>query len=156
MQKKYSAMIISIILAGMIPIYGCMELYGRIKPNPGVEKIFKARSGLPDYNYYYTGRPGLPDAVIGIDKKYLFNARVWGKIESHKDVYHKIYHLNYTPSGDSTLNGGDIIDNNGMIIGIWFSYYDQAVVKKHSNGMVEVFTPYDPNSDDHGFDARAK
>ena len=144
MQKKYSAIIIIIILAGMFSIQGCMDLYGRIKSNPDVEKIYTDRSGLPDYDYYYTGRSGLPDAVIGIDKKYLFNARLWSKIESPQDVYNKIYHLNYTPSGDASLSAGDIIDNNGMPIGIWFSNYHQTVVKVNADGMVEVYTPYKP------------
>lgn len=153
MQKKYSASIITIILAGMFSIMGCMELYGKIKSNPDVQKLYTDRSGLPDYDYYYTGRSGLPDAVIGIDKKYRFNARLWSKIESHQDVYNKIYHLNYTPSGDSTLISGDIIDNNNLKIGIWFSYYHQTVVKKNSEGMVEVYTPYNPSWDDNRFDA---
>lgn len=149
MQKKYSAkysaLIICIILAGLFSIIGCMELYGRIKFNPDVIKLYTNRIGLPDYNYYYTGRSNLPDAVIGIDKKYKFNDRLWGKIETHQDVYKKIYNLNDTPSGDSDLIGSDIIDNNGLKLGMWFSSYYHTVVKKNPDGTVDVYTPYEPD-----------
>lgn len=149
MQKKYSAkyspLIICMILAGLFLIVGCMELYGRIKYNPDVIKLYTNRSGLPDYNYYYTGRPNLPDAVIGIDKKYKFNDRLWGKIENHREVYKKIYNLNDTPYGDSDLIGSDIIDNNGLKLGIWFSSYYQTIVKKNPDSTVEVYTPYEPD-----------
>jgi hypothetical protein len=147
MQKKYSALIIVIMLTGMVSIVGCQGTYGKIKFNPDINKIYTDRSGLPDYDYFYTGRSNLPDAVIGIDKKYQFNARLWGKIETHKEVFKKIQNLNYTPSGDSELIGGDIFDRNDMKIGIWFSYYHHAVVKITPEGTVEIYTPYSPNQD---------
>ena len=103
MKRKYIILSSIIILAGFFSIVGCMERYGRIKPNTDVIKLYTNRVGLPDYNYYYTGRSNLPDAVIGIDKKYKFNDRLWGKIESHGEVYKKIYNLNDTPYGDSDL-----------------------------------------------------
>ena len=144
-QRKHITLGIIIILAGFFSIIGCMELYGRVKFNPDVIKLYTDRFGLPDYNYYYTGRPSLPDAVIGIDKKYKFNDRLWGKIESHQDVYNKIYNLKDTPPGDSDLIGSDIIDNNGLKLGIWFSSYYQTIVKKNPDGTVDVYTPYEPD-----------
>ncbi len=150
MKRKYIIVSIIIILAGFFSIISCMEGYGRIKPNPDVIKLYTHQVGLPDYNYYYTGRSNLPDAVIGIDKKYRFNDRLWGKIQSHEEVYRKIYNLNYTSSGDSDLYGSDIIDNNGLKLGIWFSSYYQTIVKKNPDGTVDVYTPYEP--DDHELD----
>ncbi len=146
MKKRYIIVSI-IILAGFFSIIGCMGLYGRIKSNPDVIKLYTNRFGLPDYNYYYTGRANLPDAVIGIDKKYRFNDRLWGKIQSHQEVYKKISNLNYTPFGDSNLFGSDIIDNNGLKLGIWFSNYYQTIVKKNPEGTIDVYTPYNPNDD---------
>lgn len=134
-----------VILAGFFFLAGCMEKYGRIKANPDVKKIYANRMGLPDYHYYYTGRPNLPDAVIGIDKKYRLNARLWGKIETHQEVYHKIAHLDYTRSGDSDLYGSDILDNNGIKLGIWFSNYVQTIVTKNPDGTLDVYTPYQPD-----------
>jgi hypothetical protein len=122
-----------------------MDMYARIKPNPEVIKLYTNRMALPDYNYYYTGRSNLPDAVVGIDKKYKFNDRLWDKIESHQEVYNKIYNLNDTPYGDSDLYGSDIIDNNGLKLGIWFSSYYQTIVKKNPDGTVDVYTPYNPD-----------
>jgi len=148
MRKKNLALIIIIMLAGMVSIMGCNDLYGKIKINPDINKLYKDRSGLPDYDYFYTGRSNLPDAVIGIDKKYQFNARLWGKIEKHKEVYKKIGNLNKTFYGYADLTGGDIFGKNDKKIGIWFSYYRHAVVKKTPEGIIEVYTPYSPSHDD--------
>ena len=89
MQKKNLALIIIIMLAGMISIMGCNDLYGKIKINPDINKLYKERSGLPDYNYFYTGRSNLPDAVIGIEKKYQFNARCGAKLKAKKKFIKK-------------------------------------------------------------------
>lgn len=136
-----------VILAGFFPLAGCMEQYGRIKSNPDVQQLYAKRLSLPDYHYFYTGRSNLPDAVIGIDRQYRLNDRLWGKIETHEEVYKKIYHLNYTSVGDSDLTAGDILDNTGMKLGIWFSNYGQTIVKKNSDGTVDVYTPYRPDDD---------
>ena len=72
---------------------------------------------------------------------------MWGKIESQKEVYKKIRNLNSTPYGNSELIGGDIFDKNDIKIGIWFSYYNHAVVKKTPEGTIEVYTPYSPSLD---------
>ncbi|WP_457551479.1 hypothetical protein [Desulfobacula sp.] len=149
MQKKYTVLII--ILSGAFSIMGCMDLYGKIRPNPDVLKLYAHRTGLPDYDYYYTGRANLPDAVIGIDKKYKFNARLWGQIKTHKDVFNKIYNLNDTPFGDSDLIAGDVLDNKGLKIGVWFSNYYQTIVKKTPEGRVDVYTPYSPDDFEDDF-----
>jgi len=146
MKKKY-IILGFVILAGFFPLAGCMEQYGRIKSNPDVQQLYANRLSLPDYNYFYTGRSKLPDAVIGIDKKYTFNDRLWGKIETHEQVYKKIYNLNYTSSGDSDLYGSDILDNTGLKLGIWFSNYYQTIVKKNPDGTIDVYSPYRPDDD---------
>ena len=83
MQKKYTLLTIIVLLSGIFLITGCTGMYGKIRSNPDVFQLYANRSGLPDYDYYYTGRSNLPDAVIGVDKKYKFNARLWGKIKTH-------------------------------------------------------------------------
>ncbi len=148
MGKKHSALIIIIMITSMVSILGCNNLYGKIKRNPNIQKLYSDGSGLPDYNYFYTGRANLPDAVIGIDKKYRFNDRLWGKIETHQEVYKKITNLNYTSFGYADLVAGDIFDKNNIKIGIWFSNYRQAVVKKTPEGTVDVYTPYIPGIED--------
>jgi len=150
MKKKHIPLRMLILLAGLLSMTGCMDLYGRITPSPEVLTAYTRRSGLPDYQYYYTGRAGLPDAVIGIDKKYRFDDRLWSKIETHDQVYQKIGHLNDTPLGDSNLMGADILDHNGVKLGIWFSFYAQTVVKQNSDGTLAVYTPYNPNDEEDG------
>jgi hypothetical protein len=151
MQKKYTLLTIIILLSGIFLITGCTGMYGKIRSNPDIQKSYAKRSGLPDYDYYYTGRSNLPDAVIGVDKKYQFNARLWGKIKTHEEVFNKIYHLNYTTSGDSDLITGDILDNKGLKIGVWFSNYYQTIVKETSEGVVEIYSPYSPDDDKYDF-----
>ena len=138
MMKKYSILIIAIILAGMFSVTGCLERYGMIKRNTEVLQLFTHRTALPDYNYYYSGLD-IPSAVIGIDKNYRFSDRLWVKIESKQEVHDKISRLRYA-SVPSTLLGGDIVDKNNRKVGIWFSYYHRTVVTQDPEGILKIYT----------------
>ena len=139
MRKTLSTIIIALSLTGMLAVVGCVQTYGNIKRNPDVLKLYKDRSDLPDYNYYYSGLD-IPSAVIGIDKKSQFSDRLWIKIENNQEVYDKINRLRYA-ARPSTLLGGDIVDSDNKKIGIWFSYYHRTVVLKKPDGTIEVHTP---------------
>jgi len=144
MRKYYIFTVLLII--GMVALEGCNGIYGRMAHNPELVQSFKVKSLLPDYNYYYCGRSNLPYAVIGIDKKYKFNDRVWFAIPTSEEVFDKIDKLFYAPDNDFRLIGADILDAQGNKIGIWYSFYSHTVIKQNSDGSLDIFNPYDPNS----------
>ncbi len=143
------------LMAAFIMIAGCMGSYGKLVSNPVIQKQYNTRN-LPDaYQYYYSGRSGLPYAVVGIDPKYQFNARLWFKIDDMEQVYQKIRNLSDMHPDATRMRAADILDHEGNLIGVWFSYYYYTPVRiDPKTGEVEIFNPYDPNQDDRGWSIR--
>ncbi len=144
MTKRLFYILVVLIL--QVTLIGCIENYGKITTNPALFEAYKTRQTLPDYNYYYCGRSGLPYAVIGIDTQYTFSDRLWHKIETREDVYKKIEDLIQTPNENYRVTVADIFDHSGNKIGAWFSYYYTTVVKiVPGTNIIEVYNPYNPN-----------
>ena len=95
------------------------------------------------YKYYYTGRSNLPYAVIGIDPRYILNSKFWHKIESKNKIDKKINNL--MPIGRNHVTYGRILDSDGNQIGLWFSEYQNTVIRFGSGNELKVFSPYQPN-----------
>ncbi len=131
---------------------GCMGSYGKFVSNPVIMEQYQTGTLSDAYQYYYCGREGLPYAVVGIDKKYQFNSRLWFAIDSMDQVYRKISNLSDLHPDASRMRAADILDQNGNLIGAWFSYYYYTPVRINpKTGMVEIFNPYNPNEDDRGW-----
>lgn len=139
------------LLAAFAMVAGCMGPYGELVSSPATQEQYHTRS-LPDtYQYYYSGRSGLPYAVVGINKKYQFNSRLWFKIDTMDQVYQKISDLSNLHPDATRMRTADILDHKGNKIGVWFSYYYYTPVRINpETGVVEIFNPYDPNEDDRG------
>ncbi len=43
---------------------GCSANLGKLKEDPSLTALFRENGTFPDFRYYYTGRSGLPYAVI--------------------------------------------------------------------------------------------
>jgi hypothetical protein len=141
-----------ILLVFFAVIAGCAGSYGKLVSNPVIMDQYQTGTLSDDYQFYYSGREGLPYAVVGIDKTYQFNARLWFKIDSMDQVYKKISNLSDLHPDASRMRAADILDHNGKRIGVWFSYYYYTPVRINSEtGVVEIFNPYDPNEDDRGW-----
>ena len=137
--------LMTVFIIGIFAFTGCNGMYGKISYNPEHVKSFQTKSLLPDYNYYYCGRSNLPYAVIGIDKQYTFNDRVWFAIQTKEEIFDKIDKLNYAPDNDYRLIGADMLDAAGHKIGIWYSFYSHTVVKQSPDNVLDVFNPYKPH-----------
>jgi hypothetical protein len=47
------------------------------------------------------------------------------------------------------MRAADILDPAGRRIGVWFSFYHHTPVRiDPDSGMLEIFSPYDPNEDE--------
>lgn len=139
-----------LMFAGVLA--GCVGNYGTIRTNTALLEQYKG-GALPDnYNYYYCGRSSIPYAVVGIDNTYGFSDRFWFKIESKEEVYKKIANLSDLHRDAIRLYTSDILDTQGQKLGIWFSFYSYSpVLVDHETRTVEVYSPYKPNEDRHGF-----
>jgi uncharacterized protein YceK len=142
---------ISLYLVMLLFLSGCAGSFGKIQFNQSLSSSYKNTLQIEEFNYYYCGRSGLPYAVIGIDKKYKFNDRVWHKINTLDDLFLKIDRLTDTHENYYKMTVADILDFKGDKIGVWFSYYNYAVVKSsQDNNIIDVLNPYNPNDSEHG------
>jgi hypothetical protein len=150
-----STAICALLLAAFAMIAGCMGSYGELVSSPATQEQYHTRSLADTYQYYYSGRSGLPYAVVGINKKYRFNSRLWFKIDTMDQVYQKINDLSKLHPDAIRMRTADILDHKGNKIGVWFSYYYYTPVRINpETGTVEIFNPYDPNEDDRGWSIR--
>ena len=148
-NRQLSSAICMVLLAALAMTAGCAGSYGKFVSSPAVQKQYNT-SSLPDaYQYYYSGRSGLPYAVVGINNKYEFSSRFWFKIDTMGQVYKKISDLSDLHADATRMRTADILDHKGNKIGVWFSYYYYTPVRINpETETVEIFNPYDPNEDD--------
>ena len=133
---------ISLCLAMLLFLSGCAGSPGKIQFNESLYNSYRNTLQIEEFNYYYTGRSGLPYAVIGIDKKYKFNDRVWYKINTLDDLLLEIYRLADTPQDYYKMTVADILDSKGDKIGVWFSYYNYTVVTiNQDKKIIDVLDP---------------
>lgn len=53
--------------------------YGSIIPNNDVTQVFKNKQVNPDLDYYFSGREGGPDVIIGVNKAYTLDSTLWNQ-----------------------------------------------------------------------------
>ena len=135
---------ISVYLVMLLFLSGCAGSSGKIQFNESLYSSYRDTLQIEEFNYYYIGRSGLPYAVIGIDKKYKFNDRVWHKINTLDDLFLEIYRLADTPQDYYKMTVADILDPTGNKIGVWFSYYHHTVVTiNQDKKIIDVLNPYE-------------
>ena len=73
---------VSIFLMGLIAFSGCsMSNYGKLKSTPEVTRAFEAYQILPGHKYYYRGTYSQPVVIVGINKNYELNSKLWVEID---------------------------------------------------------------------------
>jgi hypothetical protein len=137
---------IVLLLSLSAMITGCAGVYGRLASDPVIFDQYRAGSLPENYQYFFSGRPGLPDAVAGIDESYQLQGRLWFRIDTMNTVYDKIRNLSDLNPEATALQTADILDNHGNKIGVWFSYYYYAPVRiDPENRIVEILDPSTPS-----------
>jgi hypothetical protein len=133
---------ISLYLVMLLFLSGCAGSSGKIQFNESLSSSYRNTLRIEEFNYYYIGRSGLPYAVIGIDKKYKFNDRIWHKINTLDDLLLEIYRLADTPQHYYKMTVADILDPTGDKIGVWFSYFHHTVVTiSQDKKIIDVLNP---------------
>ncbi|MEA1935855.1 MAG: hypothetical protein U9M96_03415 [Thermodesulfobacteriota bacterium] len=148
MMLKAIKRIISISCAILIlSSVGCAGLisgeYGTIAPNRDVTESFENYQIDPDFNYYISGSDVYPNAVIGIDRSYTLNSKLWKKVEFTPetlkdlvgDMKAKVSELN------EILHGFNILDDKGNKIGDWYSILSARTTVKIEDHSVIIITP---------------
>jgi hypothetical protein len=126
-----------LIVATMVS--GCFENYGRLKHNDEVTRAFQTYQVQSDYKYYYYGRTNMPYAIVGIDRAYHMQSRVWREVDHDTEQFKKmifwVWDDVYVPF---YLSGAHITDPGGKKVGIWYSGIWYAAIRFEEDNRIVV------------------
>jgi len=118
--------------------------YGTMEPSGKVTESFESYTVNDNLNYYISGSDVVPNAIMGIDKRYILVSDLWKKrdftgaelgslVENMRSMA-----LEY----GSIMHGFDIVDNRGNDIGDWYSILSaRTAVKMDGEYRVIIHTP---------------
>jgi len=117
---------VCIITFTMVFLAACSGNYGRLQNSNEVGQAFKNFEMLDNYEYYFSGRPNKPSAIIGIDPAFEFESRFWTVIEP--DQFQTMVGR-LSPPEYGFLNGAVMLTPDGRKAGVWYSWVRIASVK---------------------------
>ena len=135
---------LGVLIASTI-LSGCFENYGRLKHNDEVTRAFQTYQMEPEYKYYYYGRTNMPYAIVGIDRTYHMQSRVWREVDHDTEQFKKmifwVWDDIFLPF---SLSGAYITDPGGKKVGIWYSGIWYAAIRFEEGNRIVVMpdTPF--------------
>lgn len=110
-----------------------------------VRNIFESNTVLPDHVYYYSGPEAEPEAIIGIHTSFTLQARYWQQVDLNQgqlqswnrriDNAHRI-RMSY--------KGFRIMTPDGRQAGVFYSKYEQTVIRFPDEKTIIMYTPGPP------------
>lgn len=96
--------------------------YGSMRPNDAVSKRFQKYEVHPGLNYYTSGPADIPHAIIGVNKTFTLQSKLWKKRNmTYEEMKALVDNMESRVSQlNQTLHGFDIIDKNGTYMGECF------------------------------------
>jgi hypothetical protein len=138
------AYVIILVIVTLPTFTGCAGNYGSLRKNGEVNSIFKGYQVLADYNYYYSGPKGRPDAIMGIHREYRLQTTQWTPIDLTGDQLKKWVQWFDSHYGANTTYypyGFQILDHSGNPVGIWYSIWNHTTVEVKENNQLIIFPP---------------
>src|SRR5210317_771298 len=123
---------------------GCaMSNYGRLESNSDIRRAFETYQIMPDHTYYYRGTFSRPFVIVGINKNFELNSKLWVEIDPQsKDFRTLIDRVSLPGSGSTTRPWGlRILDHSGSAVGVWYSAIRAATVEVNENGQIVNLSP---------------
>ncbi len=146
MDLKLILVVTVAILAGYFLFFSgrFSENYGMIKPDPAVTEAFEHYRIDPDLVYYYSGPEVRPNAVIGIDRRFVLDSTQWEKMNPAPDPFRETIRCMQSKALElnRSLYGFAILDPRGDPLGAWYSLPGiQVSVKMLDGNRVSISTP---------------
>ena len=140
-------------------LFGCSENYGRLQRSREADQIFTTYQVLPDHQYYFTGPEGRPDAIMGIQNRYILETTQWTQFDASDVILKKwvdTINFRYNTRAQFWPYGFVILDPEGSQLGIWYSIWDWTTVIKLDDNRIQVFPPGKNDFFEDGGDDDAK
>ncbi len=116
---------------------------GKLQSSAEITKIFEDHQIQPDYNYYFYGLQGVPDAIIGIQTNYSLRTDQWRQVDLTAQTL-KTWISRMQAVQLVRPQGAWILDPEGNRVGIWFSGMRQTAVRLQQNNRVVIIPPNQP------------
>jgi len=121
---------------------------GTIKKRHEVTNVFTSNNVIAEYNYFYNGPFNTPKAIMGIDKRLMLEGTFWTPIDLTKEQLTQwVAEISSRPGSVSgagasgRFEGFEILDPDGVRVGIWYSNYDWGVFKFPEENKVIAYSP---------------
>ena len=123
---------------------GCtMSNYGKLKSTPEVKQSFETYQILPNHKYYYRGVKSRPTVIVGINKNYELNLKMWVQIDPESEDFRMIIdRVSLQGMGGAYEPWGfRILDAAGNDVGVWYSAIRAAAVEINENRQIVNLSP---------------
>lgn len=122
---------------------------GTIREHHDVTRIFRSYQVVPDYNYFYYGVYLEPDTIMGIDKTYEIQTKLWNQVDLTPEQLETWVITLDRIRGDTNFarrymgryQGAYVLDPAGKIVGIWYSKLDWGVFEFPQAKVIIPFAP---------------
>ena len=119
-------------------------MWGSIVTDEAVKNYFDTYQVSADLDYYISGSDVYPNAILGLNKKYILESSLWKKIELTPAALKELVTNMKAKAEDMGQNqfGFAVRDNRGEKIGLWYSILFAATsVQMKNNRKVVIYPP---------------
>ena len=124
------------VLIILMLIAGCTAKYGSLKRDAEVQQAFESNQVPMDYKYYYYG-DSEPYVIFGIEPKYEMDSHMWRDVAADTAEFKEMTRWIWEDYGYYKF-GADILDPNGMKVGIMYTAIRETSVKFVGDNQIVV------------------
>ncbi len=136
---KTQSKILRYVLPLALILAGCAV--GGVRGNPGVDQSFRNLNVPPGYSYWYLNLENDPYAVVGLERGWRIEDKLWQPVDPGTPTFGKVVGLvaEFPVPGARTF-GATLVDQEGAPIGIWFSSLIPGVQVDAERRVVVLYT----------------
>jgi hypothetical protein len=123
---------ILVFISTALTLAGCGTGKVHFRRMVSASELFEQHRVLPGHQYYYFGRPHAPLAVVAIQQDYRLISAKWNPIDGDESVIKDLVaRMRNQPGSEYNVdpNGAHILNNDGEIIGFWYSVWRLPVLQ---------------------------
>ena len=122
---------------------------GTLRESNDITQKYRSLTIDPNYNYYWSGTELDPDAIMGIDKNLTVQSKFWHQIDLDKEQLEYWVKWSDRQRYDERISsrylgyymGAYILDNEGKVVGDWYSRKDLGIFEFPGNNVIIPYPP---------------
>ncbi len=132
---------IGLVIIALTLIAGCTANFGSLKRDAEVQQAFESNQVPMEYRYYYFAASD-PYVVFGIEPKYEMDSKMWRDVSPDTAEFKEMTRWIWEDYGYYKF-GANILDPNGVKVGIMYTAIRETSVKFISDNQIMVM-PHTP------------